>query len=67
MTTYSSRNFGFDIDMDMDLIEHNKKRGECEKITYSFLNTQFSHARELFWRRNFSYGEEKLSIAIFLP
>lgn len=31
MTNYtSSRDFGFDIDMDMDLIEHSKKRGKSE-------------------------------------
>lgn len=43
MTSFaSSRNFGFDIDMDMDLIELSKKRGE--------------HLMEKFELRTFSLG-----------
>ena len=35
----SSRNFGFDIDMDMESIEHSKKQGKRKKGRKS--DTQF--------------------------
>jgi hypothetical protein len=52
MTTYQAgRNFGFDLDMDMEMIEHSKKRGEFENI-FAVLRTFFIFSmREIFSSR----------------
>lgn len=57
MTTFtSSRNFGFDIDMDMDLIEHSKKRG---KLTKFLLRNFLSHIFGNLWRRKILEKRQK--------
>lgn len=74
MTAFqSSRNFGFDTDMEMDYTEHSKKRGESgtwlelhEFVNYAIKLHLCSHFLSLFARRS-AWGKGKsLSIAIFV-
>lgn len=70
MTAFqSSKNFGFDTDMEMDFTEHSQKRGEVWKVLGNFKrNYHFTThlTSSAVFAQNSHFEGKSLSIAIFV-